>query len=123
MKIYYWLRNIAENWRANLLRIIFLLTTSFSIYFMIKGYYILGSLNILTSMLMLPLFILTLPIKQYKTYFDKKDTPFRQDFQPNKKHHVVWYRMAYDSFLKYKTVKIKWLGIITLKDNKEAQDV
>lgn len=55
-------------------------------------------------------------IKPYKTYFDKKDTPFRQDFQPNKKYHVVWNRLPYRTFLGYKVVKVKLFGIFTIHD-------
>ena len=52
----------------------------------------------------------------YKTYFDKSDTPFRQDFQPTQKYHIVWKRAAYRTFLKHKVVKVKFLGIFTLFD-------
>lgn len=54
-------------------------------------------------------------MKKYKTYFDKKDTPFRQDFQPNRKYHVVWKRVAYQYFLGHKVVKCKQWGIFPIR--------
>ena len=55
-----------------------------------------------------------LDVKPYKIYFDKKDTPFKQDFQPNKKYHIVWKRMPYTTFLNHKVIKIKRFGIFTI---------
>ena len=55
-------------------------------------------------------------MKIYKTYFDKKDTPYRDDFQRNKKYHVVWKRQPYKTFLRHKVVKIKMFGLFTIYD-------
>jgi len=53
-------------------------------------------------------------MKIYKTYFDKKDTPFSLKFQPKKQYHVVWKRNAYKSFLGHKVIKVKLFGLFTL---------
>lgn len=58
-------------------------------------------------------------MKVYKTYFDKKDTPFTQDFQKHKKYHVVWKRRAYATFLGHNVLKVKLLGIFTIKGNSD----
>ena len=60
--------------------------------------------------------------KIYKTYFDKNDTPFRQDIQVNQKYHTVWFRLAYTSFFGHKTVKIKLFGLFTIHKLKETED-
>ena len=119
-EIYFKIRNFAENWRANLLRLIFIITLAFSIYFMIKQIYILGVLNTIITIILLPLLIITFPIKQYKTYFDRSDTPFVQEWQSKRKYQIAWKRMPYTSFLGHKTVKVKWLGLITIHHNEEV---
>ena len=53
-------------------------------------------------------------MKKYKTYFSKEDTPYRKDFQPDRKYHVVWKRNAYESFLGHKVVKVKLFGIFNI---------
>ena len=52
----------------------------------------------------------------YKHYFDKKDTPFVQDYQTKQKYHTSWKHFRYKRFLGHKVVKIKLLGIITIYD-------
>ena len=62
-------------------------------------------------------------IKKYKIYFDKNDTPYRQDFQPKKRYHTMWKRMPYTRFLNHYVVKIKLFGIFTIYDRaKEEQN-
>jgi hypothetical protein len=58
-------------------------------------------------------------MKIYKTYFKKTDTPFNQDFQPNRKYHVVWKHMPYVNFLNHKVYKIKLLGLFTIYKEEE----
>jgi hypothetical protein len=53
-------------------------------------------------------------MKIYKCYFDKKDTPYIQDYQPNKPYHTDWNRLPYTKFLGHKVVKIKLFGIFTI---------
>lgn len=53
-------------------------------------------------------------MKIYKHYFTKDDTPYRQDFQKNKKYHTTWKRLAYSIFLQHKVYKIKLFGIFTI---------
>ncbi len=53
-------------------------------------------------------------MKIYKHYFDKRDTPYQQSFQPKKKQHTVWKRSAYKRFLGHNVQKIKLLGLITI---------
>jgi len=55
-------------------------------------------------------------MKKYKTYFDKKDTPFHKTFQPKRKYHVIWKRYAYADFLGHKTEKVKLFGIFRIKN-------
>jgi hypothetical protein len=57
-------------------------------------------------------------MKIYKTYFDKIDTPYMQEFQPKKKYHVVWKRLAYKEFFEHKVIKIKLFGLFTIYNNK-----
>lgn len=52
--------------------------------------------------------------KRFVHYFDKEDTPYSQEFQPNKKYHKVWKRLKYNTFLGHQAVKIKWFGLITI---------
>lgn len=58
-------------------------------------------------------------MKIYKTYFEKNDTPFRIDFQPNRKYHVVWKRNPYQTFLGHKVFKVKLFGIFKIKGNSD----
>lgn len=51
----------------------------------------------------------------YKTYFDKSDTPFVQEFQKNRKYHTVWKRRPYDTFLGHKVVMVKKFGLFNVK--------
>lgn len=60
--------------------------------------------------------------KIYKTYFDKSDTPFRQDVQSRQKYHSAWFRLRYRSFLSHKTVKIKLFGIFTIYKRKDEHE-
>lgn len=53
-------------------------------------------------------------MKIYKTYFDKSDTPYIQEWQKNRKYHVVWKRCAYKSFLGCRVVMVKLFGIFTI---------
>jgi len=53
-------------------------------------------------------------MKNYKTYFDKNDTPFKPEMQRKKKYHTVWFRQPYTMFLKHEVVKIKLFGLITI---------
>jgi len=53
-------------------------------------------------------------MKIYKTYFDKKDTPFDKSFQENKEYHSVYKRRPYTIFLNHEVVKIKLFGIFTI---------
>jgi hypothetical protein len=55
-------------------------------------------------------------MKIYKHYFDKKDTPYVQDYQAKQKYHTAWKRFRYKIFLGHKVVKIKLFGIITIYD-------
>jgi len=59
-------------------------------------------------------------MKIYKTYFDKKDTPFTLKFQPKRKYHVVWKRLAYGSFLGHKVIRVKLFGLFTIKNNAKS---
>ena len=61
-------------------------------------------------------------MKIYKTYFDKRDTPYRQDFQPKSKYHKVWKRMPYKYFLKHKVIKIKLFGIFSIYKKQLKED-
>lgn len=77
-------------------------------------------LNIFSPLVLSSFIIDTiLPKKRYQTFFNKNDTPFAKEFQPNKKYHIVWKRMAYKEFLGHKVVKIKLLGIITIFNKTE----
>lgn len=53
-------------------------------------------------------------MKKYKCYFDKNDTPFKQEFQANKKYHSVYFRLPYTRFLQHDIIKIKLFGIFTI---------
>lgn len=55
-------------------------------------------------------------MKIYKHYFDKKDTPYVQEYQPKRKYHTAWKRIRYKGFLGHKVVKIKLLGLFTIYD-------
>lgn len=57
---------------------------------------------------------------RYMHYFDKEDSPYRQDFQPKSKYHKVWKRNKYSDFLRHKTIKIKWFDLITIYKIKEV---
>jgi len=60
-------------------------------------------------------------MKKYKTYFDKSDTPFKQDYQDKKKYHVVWNRQPYMVFLQHAVVKIKKYGLFTIYKPSEEE--
>jgi len=61
-------------------------------------------------------------MKIWKTYFNKDDTPFRQDFQPKKKQHIVWYRTPYTIFLEHRVDKLKLFGLFTIYKNAEVEE-
>ena len=61
-------------------------------------------------------------MKRYKIYFSKTDTPFVQDFQPKKKYHTAWVRLAYTRFLGHRVVKVKKYGIFTVFREREVKD-
>ena len=63
-------------------------------------------------------------LKIYKTYFDKSDTPYVQNWQPKSKYHTVWKRCAYKRFMNHRVVKVKLFGIFTIYDitKKEEPD-
>ena len=60
-------------------------------------------------------------MKNYKTYFDKNDTPFKPEMQQNKKYHTVWFRQPYTMFLKHEVVKIKLWGLFTIYSPSEEE--
>ena len=60
-------------------------------------------------------------MKKYKTYFDKKDTPYMQKFQKRKKYHIVWKRRPYKWFLHCAVVKIKLFGLFTIYNPSEEE--
>ena len=57
-------------------------------------------------------------MKIYKTLFDKNDTPFRQDFQPDKKYHTVWKNLPYTKFLGHTPHKVLLFGIFKVRSKK-----
>lgn len=61
-------------------------------------------------------------MKIYKTYFDKNDSPYIKEWQPEQKYHTVWKHLAYAMFLKHNVVKIKLFGLFTIY-KREAQNV
>jgi hypothetical protein len=84
---------------------------------------LIGSI-LFSPIIVLYLFLETIfDFKIYKTYFDKSDTPFRQDFQPNKKYHIVWKRNAYTKFFNHKVIKVKKYGIFTIYESEVKKDV
>ena len=60
-------------------------------------------------------------MKKYKTYFDKSDTPFKQEMQQKKKYHTVWFRQPYMVFLQHAVVKIKLWGLFTIYSPSEEE--
>lgn len=60
-------------------------------------------------------------MKIYKTYFDKSDTPYKQEFQSSKKNHTVWKRQPYKMFLLHAVVKIKLFGLFTIYEPNEDE--
>ena len=60
-------------------------------------------------------------MKKYKTYFYKQDTPYLQEFQFRKKHHIVWNRLPYKTFLNHAVVKIKLWGLFTIYSPSEEE--
>ena len=59
-------------------------------------------------------------MKIYKHYFDKKDTPYVQDYQPKQQFHTSWKHYRYKVFLGHQVVKIKLLGLFTIYDITKA---
>lgn len=59
--------------------------------------------------------------KIYKTYFDKGNTPFKQEFQQKKKYHTVWLRLPYKKFVSHQVIKIKLFGIFTIYDRSKEE--
>lgn len=107
--------------------IYFAISLSLTIYALFKTE--LSNKRLIGFLLFSPIIVLYLfletifDFKIYKIYFDKSDTPFRQDFQPNKKYHVVWKRNAYTKFLNHKVLKVKKYGIFTIYENEVNKDV